>query len=310
MNLESLSGRKIAVLMGGNSPEREISLMSGTTVLAVLQTLGVDTVRVDTAQALWWQQLTGCELAFNCLHGAGGEDGVVQGALETLGVPYTGSGVLGSALAMDKLMSKRLWQGLGIATADFAELTSNSNWQAIIDRLGSTFVKPANGGSSIGMARAADAESLAAAWQQAQQYGDAVIAERFIEGEEFTVAILDQRALPAIRLETDNEFYDYQAKYFSDATRYLCPCGLSAQEEEEMSALALEAFASLNCSDWGRVDFMRDGEGKFWVLEVNTVPGMTGHSLVPMAAQAAGINLEELVARIALLGIGGGRASG
>ncbi|MCX2982400.1 D-alanine--D-alanine ligase [Halieaceae bacterium IMCC14734] len=306
MNLERLSGRKIAVLMGGSSPEREISLMSGTTVLAALEALGVVTLRVDTADSLWWQQLKGCELAFNCLHGAGGEDGVVQGALETLGVPYTGSGVLGSALAMDKLMSKRLWQGLGIATADFAELTADSDWQAIIDRLGSTFVKPANGGSSIGMARAADAEALSAAWQEAAQYGDAVIAERFIEGEEFTVAILDQRALPAIKLETDNEFYDYQAKYFSDATRYLCPCGLSAKEEAEMSALALEAFTSLGCKGWGRVDFMRDVEGELWVLEVNTVPGMTSHSLVPMAAQALDINLEELVGRIALLGMGGG----
>lgn len=306
MTLESLQGRRIAVLLGGDSPEREISLMSGATVLAALDTLGADSVRIDTAEARWWLQLQDCELAFISLHGAGGEDGVVQGALETLGIPYTGSGVLGSALAMDKLMSKRLWQGIGVATADFAELDAHSDWQAIIDRLGSAFVKPASGGSSIGTAGAADAEALAGAWQQAAQYGGKVIAERLIEGEEFTVAILEDRALPAIRLETDNQFYDYEAKYFSDDTRYLCPCGLSQEEESEMSALALEAFRSLDCSGWGRVDFMRDRQGKSWVLEVNTVPGMTTHSLVPMAAQAAGINLEQLVGRIALLGMGEG----
>jgi D-alanine-D-alanine ligase len=306
MNLDSLRGRQIAVLLGGTSPEREISLMSGATVLSALEALGADAVRVDTAEPRWWLQLQDCELAFISLHGAGGEDGVVQGALETLGVAYTGSGVLGSALAMDKLMSKRLWQGIGVATADFAELTAASDWQAIIDRLGSAFVKPASGGSSIGTAGAADATALLAAWQQAAQYGGKVMAERLIEGDEFTVAILDDLALPAIRLETDNEFYDYEAKYFSDATRYLCPCGLSQADEAQVSALALEAFNSLDCSGWGRVDFMRDHQGKFWVLEVNTVPGMTDHSLVPMAAAAAGINLEQLVGRIALLGMGEG----
>ena len=304
MNLESLRGSKIAVLLGGDSPEREISLMSGATVDAALQSLGANTLAIDTAEPQWWLQLPGFELAFISLHGAGGEDGVVQGALETMGIPYTGSGVMGSALAMDKLLSKRLWQGIGVATADFAELTVNSDWQAVIDQLGSAFVKPASGGSSIGTAGAANADALAAAWQQAAQYGGKVIAERLIEGEEYTVAILNGRALPAIRLETDNEFYDYEAKYFSDATRYLCPCGLTEGEEAQMAVLALEAFNSLGCKDWGRVDFMRDREGVLWVLEVNTVPGMTGHSLVPMAALAAGIGLEQLVGQIAWLGMG------
>lgn len=303
MTLEQLQDARVAVLQGGDSPEREVSLMSGASVEAALQELGVATIAVDTALPRWWNQLQQIDLAFICLHGPGGEDGVVQGALETMAIPYTGSGVLASALAMDKLRSKRLWRGIGLATQDFEELAVDSDWQAVIDRLGSVFVKPATGGSSIGTAGANTAESLAAAWQQAAQYGDRVIAERLIEGGEYTVAILDGQALPAIKMETDNEFYDYQAKYFSDATRYLCPCGLSSSEEAELAQLALLAFESLGCAGWGRVDFMRDQQGNSWVLEVNTVPGMTHHSLVPMAAAARGLSLPELVGRIACLSV-------
>ena len=305
MNLEQLRNLRVAVLLGGDSAEREVSLMSGACVESALQELGADTLRVDTAESRWWEQLAGTELAFIILHGPGGEDGVVQGALETLGVPYTGSGVLASALAMDKLCSKRLWRGIGLATADFEELSVDSDWQGVIDRLGAAFVKPATGGSSIGTAGANSAESLAAAWQLAAQYGNRVIAERLIDGAEYTVSVLDGQALPAIKMETDNEFYDYEAKYFSDETRYLCPCGLGELQEAEMAQLALGAFASLGCEVWGRVDFMRDQQGNFWVLEVNTVPGMTGHSLVPMAAAANGLSMSELVGRIALLSLVG-----
>jgi D-alanine-D-alanine ligase len=305
MNLQHLRKLRIAVLQGGDSPERDVSLMSGASVESALQELGALTVAIDTAQAGWWNQLQQIDLAFICLHGPGGEDGVVQGALETMAIPYTGSGVLASALAMDKLRSKRLWRGIDLATAEFEELAIDSDWQSVIDHLGSAFVKPATGGSSIGTAGVACAESLAVAWQQAARYGDRVIAERLIEGGEYTVAILGREALPAIKMETDNEFYDYDAKYFSDATRYLCPCGLSAQEEAELAQLALQAFHSLGCEVWGRVDFMRDQQGKFWVLEVNTIPGMTSHSLVPMAAAASGLSMSELVGAIASLSLGG-----
>ncbi len=277
MILEDLKNLHIAVLQGGDSAEREISLMSGAAVTTGLQELGVKTLVLDTAEAQWWNHLQSVDLAFICLHGPGGEDGVVQGALETLGVPYTGSGVLASALAMDKLRSKRLWRGIGLPTADFAELAADSNWQAVIDQLGETFVKPATGGSSIGTAGASTAEDLAAAWRKAAQYGDRVIAEKLIKGAEYTVSVLAGQALPAIRMETDNEFYDYEAKYFSDETRYLCPCGLESHEEKEIAELALWAFNSLGCEVWGRVDLMRVGNGKFWVLEFNNVPGLTGH---------------------------------
>ena len=303
MNLDLLNNKRIAVLLGGESPEREISLMSGACVEGALQESGYTTVAIDSAQPRWWLQLDVVDLAFICLHGAGGEDGVVQGALETLGIPYTGSGVLASALAMDKLRSKRLWRGIGLATPDFEELSATSDWQAVIDKLGGAFVKPVNGGSSLGTGAADTAESLEVAWQQATHYGDRVMAERLIDGAEYTVAILGDEALPAIKMETDNKFYDYQAKYFSDETRYLCPCGLSEAEEAEMAEMAHRAFESLGCEVWGRVDFMRDSAGAFLVLEVNTVPGMTGHSLVPMAANVRGISLPELVGRIACLSL-------
>ena len=298
--LASLRGQNLAVLLGGASPEREVSLKSGAVVCGALDSLGVNTLPLDTIQPDWWRQLTALDGAFIILHGGAGENGAVQGALQTLGVPHTGSGVLACALAMDKLRSKRLWKGLGLPTPDFFELRGDSDFPSILKQLGPVFVKPACGGSSLGAGPAETAEALAAAWAQAARYGDAVLAERLVEGGEYTVSILDGEALPVIKMETNNEFYDYAAKYLSADTRYLCPSGLSAEEEEALCSLALQAFHSLGCESWGRVDFIRGRLGEFWILEVNTVPGMTSHSLVPTAARAAGIELPELAGRIAM----------
>jgi D-alanine-D-alanine ligase len=306
MNLERLKGMNIAVLQGGDSPERDVSLMSGATITSALQALGANVTVLDTAQSLWWQQLQAVEMAWIALHGAGGEDGVVQGALEMLGVPYTGSGVLASAIAMDKVISKRLWREAGLPVAPAIEIHAESDWPAVMNQLGAAFVKPVSGGSSIGTAGVTSAQALHQAWLDAARYGDRVIAERLIDGPEYTVAILGDTALPAISMETDNAFYDYQAKYLSDDTRYLCPCGLSDDDEAMVAELALAAFTSLGCEVWGRVDLMRDADGSFYLLEVNTVPGMTSHSLVPMAARASGIELPELVGRIACLSLDGG----
>lgn len=303
MTLEQLRQGRIAVLLGGNSAERDISLQSGQTVVNALQSLGLQVLTVDPAQPDWAAQLHGVSLAFVALHGPGGEDGSMQGALQTLGIPYTGSGVLGSALAMDKKRSKQLWQGIGLATAGFVTLTRDSDWQGIIDRLGKVFVKPACQGSSIGMSSADSASALRQSFELASQYADEVLAEQFVDGPEYTVAVLGDDALPSIRLETDNEFYDYQAKYVSEDTRYHCPSGLSARDEADIAALSLRAFRSLGCSVWGRVDVMRDAAGRFFVLEVNTVPGMTSHSLVPMAAAASGMTIPELVQRIVELSL-------
>jgi D-alanine-D-alanine ligase len=288
----------IAVLLGGNSAEREVSLQSGATVLEALQSLGQEVRAVDPADADWIAQLQDVSCAFIALHGPGGEDGSMQGALQALSIPFTGSGVLGSALAMDKLRSKQLWQGMDLRTGGFVTLGPDTHWQEVIDRFGKVFVKPACEGSSIGMTAAASATDLQQAYAEAGKYSGAVLAEQFIDGPEYTVAILGDGALPSIRLETDNEFYDYEAKYLSDETRYHCPSGLNPQEEREIAELALRAFRSLGCAVWGRVDVMRDADGIFYVLEVNTIPGMTSHSLVPMAAAAAGLDLPALVQRI------------
>jgi D-alanine-D-alanine ligase len=298
VSLDALRKKPIAVLLGGNSAEREVSLQSGQTVVAALESLGVDVRPVDPAEPGWIEQLNGVGCAFIALHGPGGEDGSIQGALETLGFPYTGSGVLGSAIAMDKVRSKQLWQGIGVATGGFVTLTSDSNWDEVIARFGKVFVKPACEGSSIGMASADSPEALRKAFEEAGQYNGEVLAEQFIDGPEYTVAVLGDRALPSIRMETDNEFYDYEAKYLSDETRYHCPSGLDKHEESEVAALALRAFDALGCAVWGRVDMMRDTDGQFYVLEVNTIPGMTSHSLVPMAAAAAGLDISALVQRI------------
>lgn len=303
MNLADLRGGCVALLQGGCSAEREVSLNSGATVHAALEAAGFRVSVIDPAAKGWIEQLAGADFVFNILHGPGGEDGSMQGLLQHLGVPYSGSGVLGSALAMDKLRSKQLWRDQGLPTADFVELHENSNWHAVIDALGKVFVKPVAEGSSIGMTPAADAATLAQAYRIAAQCGQRVLAERFIDGPEYTVSILGERALPVIRLLPAGEFYDYAAKYLSDDTRYFIPCGLSETEEQALGALALSAFHALDCGIWGRVDAMRDAAGNFILLEANTIPGMTSHSLVPMAARAAGISLEDLVTQIMSLSL-------
>lgn len=298
MNLEQLREGVIAVLLGGNSAEREVSLLSGATVASAFESSGFNVRKVDPADDNWLQQLEGVSFAFNALHGPGGEDGVIQGVLAALGIGCTGSGILGSALSMDKIRTKQLWQGIGLPTAGFIKLQADTDWQGVIDRFTKVFVKPACEGSSIGMMSADNAADLQRAFSLAKDYQGEVLAEQFIDGPEYTVAVLGGKTLPSIRMETDNDFYDYEAKYLSDDTRYHCPSELSPEDELEISKLALKAFDSLDCSVWGRVDIMRDMDGTFYLLEVNTIPGMTSHSLVPMAAEAAGINIAELVQKI------------
>lgn len=291
---------KVAVLMGGPSAERVISLKSGEAVLAALRRRGVDAHGVDAGRdVLRVLEAGGFDRAFIVLHGRWGEDGVIQGALETLGIPYTGSGVLGSALGMDKLRCKQLWRGCGIPTPEFELLGAGCDLKKVVERLGlPLFVKPAREGSSLGITKVTSAGQLEAAWNAASRFDDLVIAERGIAGAELTAALLGEEDLPLIRLETATAFYDYEAKYVRDDTRYHCPSGLAPHEERRVQKLARAAFAALSCSGWGRVDVMLDGEGNPYVLEVNTVPGMTDHSLVPKAAAAAGIGFDELVLRI------------
>jgi D-alanine-D-alanine ligase len=300
LNKSRLRGN-IAVLMGGSSAEREVSLQSGKAVVEVFKEHTDRVVAIDPARENLIDALGVNAIAhvFIALHGRGGEDGTLQGFLDLQGITYTGSGVLASALAMDKLRCKQLWKGVGLPTADFAVLNADSDWNAIIDRLGETLmVKPASEGSSIGMARVAGAGELQAAYKNAVQYDDVVIAESWINGAEYTVAFLGDQAQPVIKLETDNSFYDYDAKYISSQTRYLCPCGLDAQQEKQLKQLAKAAYDSLGCRGWGRVDLMADSRGEFFLLEVNTVPGMTSHSLVPMAAKANGYSFSDLVLTI------------
>lgn len=292
---------KVAVLMGGHAAERVISLRSGQAVLEALRRAGVDAEGVDAGDADLLQQLEqgGYARVFNALHGRGGEDGVMQGCLELLGLPYTGSGVLASALGMDKLRTKQLWRGVGLPTPEFVLLEDEADLERAAREVGfPMMVKPIHEGSSIGMSKVEEADQLPGAWRLAREYDQAVLAERWITGIEYTAAILDEVALPLIRLETGNRFYDYQAKYESDATRYHCPCGLPAELERDYQRQALEAFRAVDGRGWGRVDFMVDGEGRLWLIEVNTVPGLTDHSLVPMAARQAGLDFETLVLRI------------
>ena len=291
---------RVAVLFGGDSAEREVSLKSGAQVLAGLRQRGVDAHPVDPAEDGIAALLDGgFDRVFIVLHGRGGEDGVIQGALEALGLPYTGSGVLASALSMDKLRCKQLFLGAGLPTPEFELLDARSDWQGVVDRLGlPLFVKPALEGSSIGISKVVATEDLEAAWREAARYDRTVLVERFCSGAEYTVAVLGDTALPAIRLETPHEFYDYDAKYLADDTRYHCPCGLPAEVEARLLRLSERAFAAVGGAGWGRVDLMLDGDGQPHLLEVNTVPGMTDHSLVPMAARAAGIEFDELVVRI------------
>ena len=291
---------KVAVLMGGPSAEREVSLKSGNAVLAALKRQDVDAHGIDADKStLRLLEDGGFDRVFIVLHGRWGEDGVIQGALEVLDIPYTGSGVLGSALGMDKLRSKYLWSAAGIPTPEYDMLEPGIDLGKVATKLGlPMFVKPAREGSSLGISKAKTVAELKAAWETAAKYDDQVIAERFIDGAELTCGILGDRALPLIRIETDREFYDYEAKYILDTTRYLCPCGLPADRERAIQALAQRAFDALGCSGWGRVDFMLDKAGQAYALEVNTVPGMTDHSLVPKAAKQAGIDFDQLVLRI------------
>lgn len=292
---EEFSG-PVAVLFGGTSAEREVSLKSGEAILQALLAQSIDARAIDTQDQSWQQRLTSdCKHCFIALHGGDGEDGTIQALLESMDISYTGSGVAASALAMDKVKCKQLWKTIGLPTPEFIELSDGSDWTAIIAQLGKVFVKPVREGSSIGMAIAESADELEVAYKKAKCYDPQVIAEQLIEGAEFTVAILGDRALPAIRLETDSLFYDYEAKYISDDTRYICPCGLSSEQESLLQEIALSAFSSVGCSGWGRVDVMQDDKGNFYLLEVNTVPGMTSHSLVPMAAKAVAMSFEELV---------------
>jgi D-alanine-D-alanine ligase len=291
---------KVAVLFGGRSAEREVSLKSGAAVLAALQRSGVDAHAFDPAtQNL--QQLVdeNFDRVFIALHGRFGEDGTVQGALELLGIPYTGSGVLASALGMDKWRTKLVWQAASLPVPEYVLLDENSNSDAVIGKLGlPIFVKPANEGSSVGISKVKVAGDLKTAYLNAAKHDRLVLAERYVGGGEFTVAILGDRALPVIKIEPANEFYDYEAKYLRDDTRYRCPSGLPADKEAEMQRLALQAFSLIGAQGWGRVDFLMSESGHPYLLEVNTSPGMTDHSLVPMAARQAGISFEQLVLRV------------
>ncbi|MGH8130735.1 MAG: D-alanine--D-alanine ligase [Steroidobacteraceae bacterium] len=291
---------QVAVLMGGASAEREISLLTGNAVLAALVARGVQASAFDPAERELTELVAaGCDRVWIALHGPGGEDGSVQGALEWLGLPYTGSGVLGSAVGMDKLRTKRLAQAAGVATPPWIELRGAADFERAVAQLGLPLaVKPASQGSSVGMSRVETAAELPTAWRAASALDPVVIAERWIAGREFTVGILQGAALPAIAIETPRSFYDYQAKYFADDTRYLIPCGLSAAAESAIQQAALTTFAVTGATGWGRVDFVTAADDVPLLLEINTVPGMTSHSLVPMAAAAAGIDFSELAWRI------------
>jgi D-alanine-D-alanine ligase len=290
----------VAVLLGGDSSEREISLLSGNAVLSALGRRGVEAAAFDPCeQSLLELPERRFDRVWIALHGPGGEDGTVQGALEYLGIPYTGSGVAGSATAMDKLRTKRLAQAIGVTSPDAMELRGPQDFELALERLRlPLIVKPASQGSSVGMTKVETAEALAAAYEAAAAVDRSVFAERWITGREYTVALLGGEALPSIRIETPTGFYDYEAKYFRDDTRYLCPSGLSQPAEQHLASLALAALAAVGAEGWGRADFMMDAAGRPLLLEVNTVPGMTSHSLVPMAARAAGIDFDELVWRV------------
>ena len=291
---------RVAVLLGGDSAERPVSLKSGKAVLQAQRQAGVNAEPLDPAEEGLVRLAAGrFDRAFIVLHGRGGEDGTMQGALQTLGIPYTGSGVLGSALAMDKLRSKRLWQAEGLPTAPYALARHREDLAAAAEQVGfPMIVKPSREGSSIGMSRVENLSELERAWSEASRLDEQVLLERWIDGPEYTAAVLDGRVLPLIRLETPNVFYDYEAKYESNTTRYHCPCGLDEAREAELASLCRQAFEAVDGSGWGRVDLMLDGDGQPWLLEVNTVPGMTDHSLVPMAAEAEGLDFQALVLRI------------
>jgi D-alanine-D-alanine ligase len=291
---------KVAVMMGGKSAEREISLMSGKNVLAALQGQGVDAHAFDPAKRdLSKLKTDGFERAFLILHGRYGEDGTVQGALETMGIPYTGSGVMASALCMDKLRTKLVWLASGLPTPRHAVLTNQSDWATVAKELGlPLIVKPAHEGSSIGLTKVTSIEKMEAAYELAAKCDSLVIGEEFISGRELTAAFLGEQALPIIQIEAPQGKYDYQNKYFTDVVKYHCPSGLPAQQERELQTMVMKAANALGCAGWGRADLMLRDDGRVFLLEMNTAPGMTGHSLVPMAARAAGIEFDQLVLKI------------
>lgn len=298
---------KVAVLFGGTSAERDVSLQSGAAVLAGLREAGIDAHGVDTKTfSVTRLKDEGYDKVFIALHGRGGEDGTLQGVLEHLELPYTGSGVMASALTMDKFRTKLVWQSLGLPVAPFVALNKKQleeagqgALRASIDALGlPLIVKPSREGSSVGMSKVSKPEELLPALEEAFRHDDNLLIEKWLSGSEFTVAIIGSQVMPSIRIQPAGIFYDYQAKYISDETQYFCPSGLDASQEQELAELALQAYRALDCSGWGRVDVMQDGEGRFNLLEVNTSPGMTSHSLVPMAAKQAGLSFPQLVARI------------
>lgn len=296
---------RVAVLMGGRAAEREVSLVSGAAVLQGLLDAGVDAFGLDAFGAqgreniLEQLQRQHIDTVFNMLHGGEGENGTLAGVLNILGIPFTGSGMASCALAMNKAHCKLAWQGAGLSTAPFRILTAGSDWKQVTQELGlPLMVKPGREGSSIGMSKVVRVEDLQAAYELAATFDSLVIAEKWLSGREYTVAVLKEQVLPVIRLETNRDFYDYQAKYVDDDTRYLIPSGLTAQREKEIQEIARRAFDIIGCSGWGRMDLMEDETGSFQLLEVNTVPGMTGHSLVPMAARAAGLDFSNLTLQI------------
>jgi len=291
---------KVAVLMGGQSAEREISLESGKAVHAALCKTGIDAHAIDFNKNEFHQLMNNdFDRVFIILHGRGGEDGTIQGALESIGIPYTGSNVLGSAIAMDKIRSKAIWRDAGLPTPDVVELNEASDWGGVVGKLKlPIMVKPVSEGSSIGASKVIQADKLSSSWKLANQFDERVMAESWIEGDEYTIPIVGDTVFPMIKLETKRDFYDYQAKYEDDDTKYICPCGLDEKTERSLGELALQACQTLGVSGWSRVDLMIDKAKKVWLIEVNTVPGMTSHSLVPMGAKQTGLSFEQLVVQI------------
>lgn len=291
---------RVVVVYGGTSAERDVSLKSGQAVLAALRRQGVDAVGYDPHEAgLTGLEQLAPEQVFIALHGRGGEDGCLQGALELLDIRYTGSGVMASALGMDKQRTKQVWQALGLPTPGSVILSGSSDWQDVVNQLGlPLIVKPVHEGSTLGITIVNSQDELVSAYHEAARFDAQVMAERFVVGDEYTVALLGEQVLPAIRVEVPGGFYDYEAKYLSNTTQYHLPCGLSGDDEQALAELCQQAFAAIGGFGWGRVDVMRDSTGQFWLLEVNTVPGMTDHSLVPQAAAHAGIGFDQLVMEI------------